>query len=117
MCGASFLLIANSEFSCRWPSLFQNIHDTHHHSSDRVGFELVTVIKCLKTIASLSWSRLCHKGKPGLLRPSFFEQVICALESVHHLPLKHHDNVADLNCTTMFHCGPLQFKAQPQPYQ
>ena len=51
VCGASLLLIANSEFSCRWPSLFQNIHDTRHHSSERKGFELVTVIKCLKTIA------------------------------------------------------------------
>ena len=50
MCGASFLPIANSEFSCRWPSLFQNIHDTHHHSSQRKAFELVIVIKCLKTI-------------------------------------------------------------------
>ena len=51
VCGASFLPIANSVFSCRWPSLFQNIHDTHHHSSQRKAFELVTVIKCLKTIA------------------------------------------------------------------
>lgn len=120
MCCASSLLIADSEFPCRWPSLFQNVNDKHHHSSKRKAFTLVTVLKCVRNRCSPSWSRLCHKGKPGLWRRPFFEQVICALERALHLPLKHHNDVGVLNYTTMFRSKAQSqpsssSKAQPQP--
>lgn len=51
-------LIADSEFLCRWPSLFQNINDAHHYSS-RKAFKSVTVIKCLRNCCRVSAGEGC----------------------------------------------------------